>query len=216
MRGHHPIRTQENFALVPRVRDTCETAQKFQKIICFQHKFSENICYSHVFASRRLKFKDYVYPRRWIDWKRWRRSEIYTANYEPRGRAAVGFYFLVLTRKVQSFIFNCTVWFVSFFDVKRGKFLVWLDLYLWILYLIIIINFLIYKPGYKVSKILHMVYILAYRIHPSGKYLTLAIKPNVNHENDGQGVVSAFQNRVQPCLYCDSARIYETLDSNIL
>jgi hypothetical protein len=89
-------------------------------------------------------------------------------------------------------------------------------LYLWILYLIIIINFLIYKPGYKVSKILHMVYILAYRIHPSGKYLTLAIKPNVNHENDGQGVVSAFQNRVQPCLYCDSARIYETLDSNIL
>jgi hypothetical protein len=32
MRGHHPIRTQENFALVPRVRDMCETAQKIQKI----------------------------------------------------------------------------------------------------------------------------------------------------------------------------------------
>ena len=43
-----------------------------------------------------------------------------------------------------------------------------------------------YKPGYKVSKILHIVYILAYRIHPSGKYLTLAIKPNVNHKKDGQ------------------------------
>ena len=59
-----------------------------------------------------------------------------------------------------------------------------------------------YKPGYKVSKILHIVYILAYRIHPSGKYLTLAIKPNVNHEKDGQGVVSTFRNRVQPRLYC--------------
>jgi hypothetical protein len=37
---------------------------------------------------------------------------------------------------------------------------------------------------------------------PFGKYLTLAIKPNVNHEKDGQGVVITFRNRVQPCLYC--------------
>ena len=49
---------------------------------------------------------------------------------------------------------------------------------------------------------MHIVYILAYRIHPSGKYLTLAIKPNVNHKKDGQGVVSNFRNSVQPCLYC--------------
>ena len=52
-------------------------------------------------------------------------------------------------------------------------------------------NFL--RPGYKVSKILHIVYILAlnaYRVYPSGKYLTLAIKPN---KKDGQGDVSMIQ-----------------------
>jgi hypothetical protein len=35
---------------------------------------------SHVFACRRLKFKDYIYLRRWIDWNRWKGSEIYTVN----------------------------------------------------------------------------------------------------------------------------------------
>jgi hypothetical protein len=49
------------------------------------------------------------------------------------------------------------------------------------------------KPGYKVSKILHIVYILAYKIYPS-------IKPNVNHKKDGQGDVSTFWNHA--CMYC--------------
>jgi hypothetical protein len=74
-----------------------------------------------------------------------------------------------------------------------------------------------YKPGYKVSKILHIVYILAYRIHPSGKYLTLDIKPNVNHEKDGQG--ACCQYFLEPCsivfILYDSARTHEMLDSNI-
>ena len=50
-------------------------------------------------------------------------------------------------------------------------------------------------------------YILAYRIHPSGKYLTLAIKPNVNHEKDGQG--QYFRKCVYKCLELYDSDIYE-------
>jgi hypothetical protein len=64
------------------------------------------------------------------------------------------------------------------------------------------------------------VYIFAYRIYPSGKYLTLAIKPNVNYEKDDQGDVGTFQNRVNGVIYivlnCMIQLGYtETLDSNI-
>jgi hypothetical protein len=55
-----------------------------------------------------------------------------------------------------------------------------------------------------VSKILHIVYTLAYKIHPSGKFLTLAIKPNVNHKKDGQLVLSVLSGTV--FILYDSAR----------